>query len=411
MRRFTSLLIAGAGTLAAVGTVACSHTSANSAAQLSGMPPVAVRAVKATAADVPLMAAAIGNVEAISSVDVKARVTAPVLKVQFAEGENVNRGQLLFELDPELYRRQIAEIEADIAKDVAAEKQSQANIEKDQANQKNLDTVAQRSNALLKQGIFSHEQTDQAVANADAGKASLQADVAALQSARAAEQADRARLAQTQLSLSYCKIYAPISGRAGAIQIKAGNLAKENDTTLVTLLQISPIYVTFSVPENLLPEVRKYNAQRPLEIVAIAADGSKSSGTLRFIDNSVDATTGTIKLKAQFPNAAHTLWPGQFVNVEAQLQVERGRVVVPSRAVQNGPQGKYVWVVNPGDQTAAMRTVQVLRNYSSPKTGSVEEAVIGDGLQAGETVVSEGQMRLAPGAHVRLLNPDAASAG
>jgi multidrug efflux system membrane fusion protein len=374
------------------------------------MPPaVAVRAVPAVATDVPLEVAGIGNVEAMASVDVKSRITAPVLRVNFTEGQDVRQGELLFELDPETYHRQISEIEANIAKDVANEKQSDANIAKDEATLKNAQSVAQRGQELLKQGIFSKEQTDQVVSTADAAKASLDADRAALDSANASEKADRARLEQTKLLLDYTKIYAPIAGRAGAIQVKQGNLAKENDTTLVTILQTTPIYVSFSIPEDLLPEVRKYNAAGgSLAVTAVSADGSENAGTLKFIDNAVDTTTGPIKLKAVFDNPQRALWPGQFVNVRARLSLEHNRVLIPSRTVQTGPDGKYVWVVNPSDSTAAMRAIQVNRNYTPP--GGAEQAVITSGLQAGEKVVSEGQLRLAPGAHVRLLDPNTAPA-
>jgi multidrug efflux system membrane fusion protein len=365
------------------------------------MPPVAVRAVTAIASAVPLDIVGIGNVEAITSVDVKSRITAPVLRVNFQEGQNVHQGELLFELDPEVYNRQITELEANVAKDVANEKQSEANIEKDQATLKNAQAIAERGKQLLKQGIFSREQTDQVVSTADAAKASLDADVAGLESAKAAQGADKARLAQMKLSLSFTKIYAPISGRAGAVQVKAGNLAKENDAALVTLLQISPIYVAFSLPENLLPQVRKYNTGHGLAVAATLSDGTTATGTLTFIDNTVDTTTGTIKLKASFDNSQQKLWPGQFVNVRARLETEQDRILVPSQTIQNGPQGKYVWVMNPSDNTAVMRPVDVARNYSPP--GQTEQAVISTGLKAGEMVVSEGQMRLAPGAHVRLL--------
>ena len=395
----------------ALSAISCSRGGVGAASpSATGAPPaVAVRAVPAVSADVPLEAAAIGNVEAMASVDVKSRITAPVLRVNFTEGDDVRQGQLLFELDPETYHRQISEIEANIAKDVANEKQSTANIAKDEATLKNAQSVAQRGQELLKEGIFSKEQTDQVVSTADAAKASLDADRAALDSANAAEKADRARLDQTKLLLDYTKIYAPISGRAGAIQIKQGNLAKENDTTLVTILQTTPIYVSFSVPEDLLPEVRKYNASSgSLAVTAVAADGTQTTGTLKFIDNSVDTTTGTIKLKAVFDNPQRALWPGQFVNVRARLSLEHDRVLVPSRTIQTGPDGKYVWVVNPSDATAAMRPVQVDRNYTPP--GGVEQAVITSGLQSGEKVVSEGQLRLAPGAHVRLLDPSATPA-
>jgi multidrug efflux system membrane fusion protein len=352
------------------------------------------------ASDVPLEVSSIGAVEAVSTVEVKSRVTGPILRVLFQEGQDVREGDVLFELDQEPILRQIAEIEANLARDMANEKQAKANIAKDQATLRNARAVADRGTQLAKEGIFSREQTEQVVTAADSAKASLEADEAALESAQAAIKADRAKLEQTRLQLSYTKIRSPISGRTGSIPVKAGNLARENDTTLVTVLQVTPVYVSFSVPEYLLADVRRYNAAHPLLVSAITADGVTSSGTLKFIDSSVDATTGTIKLKASFENGARKLWPGQFVNVRAQLGVERERIIVPARTVQTGPRGKYVWVKK-ADASVEMRDVQVLRNYTTP--GGIEHAVIGSGLNSGETVISEGQMRLRPGARVRLL--------
>ena len=365
------------------------------------MPAIPVRAVQAIASDVPLTVSAVGNVEAIATVDVKSRVAGQVLRVAFGEGQNVQKGQLLFEIDPEPLRRQMAEYRANIAKDAALEQQARANVVKDQAMLKQTRSAADRGLQLSKEGIFSREQTEQVVATADSSQASLTADQAAVESALASSAADKAKLAETQLQLDYTKITAPISGRAGAIAVKAGNLIKDNDAALVTLLQIAPINISFGVPELLLPEVQKYNRSRPL-LVNASSDGENGvTGALRFIDSSVDSTTGTIKLKAEFQNADHALWPGQFVNVEARLNLEHNRITIPSRTIQTGPQGKYVWVLNSGDNTVTMRPVQVLRNYTPAKAD--EEAVIGTGLQPGEMVISEGQMRLAPGAKVRLL--------
>jgi membrane fusion protein, multidrug efflux system len=374
------------------------------AAMMMMMQPVPVRAVAAVAKDVPLEVAGVGNVEAVATVDVKSRVAGQVLRVDFQEGQDVKQGQLLFEIDPEPLLRQIAQIQADLAKDSALEQQARANVVKDEAMLKQSRAQAQRGLALSKEGIFSREQTEQVVATADSAQASLDADRAAVESSVASLKADRARLEQTNLQLSYTKITAPITGRAGAIAVKAGNLVKDNDTALVTILQVSPIYVSFGVPEQLLPEVRKYSSGHPIVIEA-STDGQKTvTGTLRFIDSSVDTTTGMIRLKALFDNPDRVLWPGQFVNVEARLRLEHNRIVVPSRTVQTGPQGKYVWVMNQSNATVAMRPVQVLRNYHPPKES--EEAVIGNGLEAGEMVISEGQMRLAPGAKVRLLKSD-----
>lgn len=390
---------------AALASLSCGKKqAAPNAMAMMMMQAIPVRAVAASQVDVPLEVKAVGNVEAITTVEVKSRVAGQVLRVAFQEGQNVTAGQLLFEIDPEPLKRQIAQTQADIAKDVALEQQARANITKDQAQIKQTQAAAERGLQLSKEGIFSKEQTEQVVATNDTAQAALDADKAAVESASAALRADRARLAQTELQLGYTKITAPITGRAGAISIKAGNLVKDNDMALVTLLEMSPIYVSFGVPEQLLPEVRKYNATHPLEVHASAGDAAPETGTLRFIDSSVDTSTGTIKLKAQFNNRAQKLWPGQFVNVQARLQLERGRIVVPSRTIQTGPQGKYVWVMNPGTSTVAMRPVDVLRIYQVPESG--EQSVIGKGLHAGEMVISEGQLRLMPGAKVQLLKPE-----
>jgi membrane fusion protein, multidrug efflux system len=366
---------------------------------MQNMPPPMVKTALAVTKDVPLNIRAVGSVEAIASVEVKSRVAGQVLRVAFQEGQNVSKGQLLFEIDPQPLQEQISQIRAELVKDRALEQQARANVAKDEATLKQYRSAADRGLALSKEGIFSREQTEQVVASADAGQASLEADRAAVASATAAIQADEARLSQTQLQLGYTKIMAPISGRAGAVAIKAGNLVKDNDVALVTLLQMSPIYVGFGIPEQILPEVRKYQRQRPLVVYASPEAEQDVSGTLKFIDNTVDTATGTIRLKAEFSNKEQTLWPGQFVNVRAQLNVEKGRVVVPTRAVQTGPDGKYVWVVAAQQNTVAMRPVQVLRSYDDEAMG--EATVIGSGLSAGETVVAEGQMRVAPGMKVQ----------
>jgi multidrug efflux system membrane fusion protein len=391
-------------------SVSCSRDGSTPTAAAAGgaQPPQAVRALPASLADVPLEIAAIGNVEASSTVEVKARVTAPVVKVHFAEGQDVRAGQLLFELDPEPFQRQIGEIEANIARDAALAKQAVANIAREEATWKNLATVAESSRKLNREGILSQTQTDQAIANADSAKASLEAAKAAVESARAAEKADRARLHETQLSLEYTKVLAPISGRAGVISAKTGNLARQHDNTLVTLLQNTPVHVTFSVPENLLPEIRKrHGAGSQLNVTAVTADGHTSTGKLDFIDSAVDSTTGGIKLKGVFANADRSLWPGQFVNVKILLNLEQGRVVIPSQATQTGPNGKYVWVLDPATSAVSMRTITISRNVTMPEKG--ELAVVTSGLQAGENVITEGQKRLNNGTKVRLLQQPAAA--
>ena len=400
----TSILLFALVCVALLAACGGKKQNANAAFMMM-MQTAPVRAVAAVATDVPLDVSAVGNVEAMASVDVKSRVAGQILRVDFEEGQNVERGQLLFEIDPEPLERQIAETQADLAKDAALEQQARANVAKDQATLRQTAAAANRGLELQKEGIFSREQTEQVVATNESTQASLEADQAAVESAAASAKADRARLSQTQLQLTYTKITAPITGRAGAINVKAGNLIKDNDAALVTLLQMSPIYVSFGLPEQLLPEIRKYNEAHPLLIQAATGNGQgEATGTLRFIDNTVDTTTGTIKIKAEFANAQRTLWPGEFVNVQARLNLEHNRVVVPSRTVQTGPQGKYVWVMDAANNTVAMRPVQVLRNYTPPK--AIEQAVIGTGLQPGEMVISEGQMRLAPGMKVRVLKTE-----
>ncbi len=398
-----SLLTIVCALASALLLVSCNKTQPGNAAMMMMMQAAPVRAVAAVAEDVPLDTSAVGTVEAISSVDVKSRVAGQILRVDFQEGQNVERGQLLFEIDPEPLQRQIAELQADVAKDVALEQQARANVKKDQANIQQTGASAQRASELAREGIFSKEQTEQVVSTNEQAQAALTADQAAVESAVASNKADGARLAQTELQLNYTKITAPISGRVGAIAIKAGNLIKDNDAALVTILEISPIYVTFGLPEQLLDDVRKFNQQRPLVIRASPDKDNTLTGELKFIDNTVDSSTGTIKLKAEFQNQNRLLWPGQFVNVQAQLDVEHNRVTVPTQAVQTGPQGKYVWLMNKADQTVGIRPVQVLRSFT-PGKGS-ELAVIGSGLNAGDMVISEGQMRLAPGMKVRLLQP------
>jgi len=369
------------------------------AGKMLGMPPAAVRVVSAVSRDVPLEINSIGNVESITSVDVKSRLAGEVARVAFGEGQDVKAGELLFEIDPQPLERQIAELDANVARDVAQEKQALANVAKDEAQVRSDQAKADRGLKLAKEGIFSKEQTETVVSTAESSRANLDADRAAVESARATQKADEAKLAETKLQLTYTEIRAPISGRAGAILVKAGNLVKDNDTTLVTLLETSPIYVSFSIPEQLLPEVRKYNSERPLEVEALTADKEVVKGVLKFIDNSVDMTTGTIKLKAAFENQTRKLWPGQFVNVRSRLEVEPNRVVVPARTIQSGPQGKYLWVMN-ADTSVAMRPVQVSRTYTQD---GADYSVIGHGLAAGETVISEGQLMLVPGARVRVL--------
>ncbi len=363
-------------------------------------PPTAVRIVTARTMDVPLELSAIGTVEAESTVEVKSRVAGQVRSIHFQEGQDVTRGQLLFLIDPDPLNAQIAEIEANLARDSALAKQARATVLKDEAQLKTARSQAGRSAQLSREGIISKEQTETANTAADTSAGVLAADQAAIESADAATKADTARLNATRLQLSYTRITAPIAGRAGAVLVRPGNLVKENDVSMVTLLLVSPVFVTFSVPEQFLQEIRRNQAGRPLAVDAKSPGGGHATGVLRFLDSAVDATTGTIKLKAEFPNRERQLWPGSFANVRATLKNETDRIVVLSKAVQTGPSGKYVWVLD-AKEAAAMRPITVDRGYIAPD--GLEYSVIAKGLAASERVVSDGQMRLMPGATVRIL--------
>jgi multidrug efflux system membrane fusion protein len=353
-----------------------------------------VRTADVTRQDVPLEIRAIGNVEAYSSVSVKSRVAGQLLRVHVRDGQNVQRDQLLFEIDPLPFEEQLRQIEANLARDRALEKQAEASIVRSKAQSQQARAQSDRYERLRKEGITSSEQADQFRAAAEAAEAGLSADVSAVDSARAAIRADEARLSEAKLQLSYTKIAAPINGRIGAVLIKEGNLIKENDTvSLVNILQIMPVYVSFAVPERWLDQVRIQMRGRKLSVTAVG-EGSQQSvtGVLDFIDNTVDPTTGTIRMKATFANQGSVLWPGQFATVTMTLDTERQVLVVPIQAVQNRQEGQYVWVVKPNN-TAELRPVGVARTHR-------DVAVIAKGVETGEKVITEGQLRVTPGANV-----------
>lgn len=361
-------------------------------------PAAPVRIAKVSRADLPYEIQAIGTVEAYSSVDVKSRVDGQIVRVHVADGEEIRAGQLLFELDPVPFLEAVRLAEANVARDLAAEKQAQANVARDAAQARTARAQAERYKALEAQGIVAREITDQMQAAAEAAEASLAANQAAVESARAALRADEARLAQARLDLSYTKIHAPISGRAGFVQVKEGNLVKENDTVaLVSILRVRPVFVTFAVPEQALVEIRAHGDMRalPVEVEPAGQPHPPVAGRLDSFDNAIDSTTGTIKLKAVFPNADLRLWPGQFVNTRLRLRVDEQAVVAPSQAVQNGPHGTFAWVVR-ADGTVEPRTIDVAREHG-------EQSLIAAGLTEGDTVVTEGHLRLREGAAVEVL--------
>jgi membrane fusion protein, multidrug efflux system len=359
---------------------------------------IPVRAIRAVSADIPLEIAAVGNVEAVDNVEVKSRVAGEIKRVAFTEGQNVARGQLLFGIDREAFQRQAMEEQANVERDTAMEQEARAVVARDAAADKQSHSEADVARQLGALGVISGQRVNQLVTTSDTAQASLHADQAAVAAAAGTTRADRARLAETQLQLHFTDVLAPISGRAGAVMVKAGGMVRDNDTTLVTLLQLAPIYVTFGIPEQSLSEVRRLNSAGQLIVKASADAKTDAEGRLAFIDNAVNPTTGTIRLKAAFPNADHTLWPGQFVSVRLRLGLETGRTVVPESSIQEGLDGKYVWLIRSG--VASIASVAVTRTYRPP-TGP-EQAIIGSGIKAGDMVVTEGQLRLTAGASVAL---------
>jgi multidrug efflux system membrane fusion protein len=328
---------------------------------------------------VPFNVMTIGTAEAVSTVDVRPQVTGQLLTVEFTEGQDVTQGQLLFTIDPRPFQ--------------VALKQAEAARDKDQTSFKNAEAIRNRNIELSKSGLVARADLETSISNANVVQAAVDVDNAAIDNAK--------------LQLQYTKIVAPVSGRTGVLAVHQGSLVRTSDTApMVTINQLAPIRVVFSVPGPYLAQIRAGQARAPLTTTAQSgADGAiTSTGTVTFIDNAADPMTGTIKLKATFPNGDHRLWPGDLVQVTLQLSVDAHAVVVPAMAVQNGQQGQYVYVVG-ADRTASVRPVKVARTNG-------DDAVIADGLRVGEEVVTDGQLRLTPGARVSMKPPTApASAG
>jgi multidrug efflux system membrane fusion protein len=356
--------------LAALVSVVFLAASCGAKDKKSAAPPgIPVTAGVVEKKDVPLEAVAVGHVDPFSTVAVRTRVGGEVTSVGFREGQDVKGGDLLFEIDRRPYQAALSEAEA--------------NVERDRARAREADENLKRYAELVKKDYVTQEQFSQATANADALKATVKADDAAVETAR--------------LNVSYCRITAPISGRTGGLLVHSGNMIKANDDrALVVINQVEPIYVTFALPEAVLADVKRRAAAGVLNVSALPNGPglTPSEGTLSFIDNTVDTTTGTISLKATFPNHDRALWPGQFTNVSLTLATEANAVVAPTPAVQAGQQGSYVYVIKP-DDTVEARTVVVRRTWQ-------QWSVIDKGLSPGERVVTDGQLRLAPGAKVAI---------
>ena len=321
--------------------------------------------------DVPAQLQAIGNVEPYSTVSVKSQVEGQLGKVYFEEGDEVKKGELIFLVDSRPFE--------------ASLKQAQANMERNLAQMKKAQSDTRRYAELLKKGIVSEAEYDQYRSSYETFKATVNADAAAVEKAK--------------LQLEYCYIRSPIDGRIGRLMVNPGNIVEGNQTILAVINQIKPIYVTFSVPEQKLSEIRKYMSaagKLKVEVIPSAENDNPVSGELTFLNNQVDATTGTILLKALFPNEDEFLWPGKFVNIALLLTTLKNAVVIPSEAVQTGQEGEYVFVVKP-DLTVESRPVTVGSRLA-------QHVVIAEGLRLQEKVVTSGQFDLAPGVKVEIKN-------
>jgi len=357
---------------------------------------VPVEVAKVTLKNVPVDISVVGNVEAYSVVTIRAQTGGMLTSVNFQEGDYVKKDAVLFQIDRKPLEGQMKSAVANLQKSTALELQAEANLNRDTANAKYAREQTDRYLKGVEQGIFAKEQGEQLKSNADSLAQLLEADKAAINSAKAQMEADQSAINNLNIQLAYTIVPAPMDGRTGNISQKAGNIITAGTTDLAVINQVEPIYVTFSVPEAKLADVKRYSDNGKLAVMARAQDGTGDieQGELSFIDNSVDTSTGTIKLKGTFQNKAHKLWPGQFVNVVLRLTMRNNAVVVPNQAVQTGQDGTYVYVV--GED----RTVTVVPIKTGPRID--QDMVIEQGLQGGETVVTEGQLRLQPGSKVQI---------
>jgi len=422
MRRLLAALALG---LAPVVFAACSDR-AGSQPRPAAAPAVPVGVATVEQKTVPVQVTAVGNVQAYTTVSIKSQVAGQIVKVHFTEGQEVTQGQLLFTIDPRPMQASVRQWEANVAKDQAALRsaeaalnqrraevtQALANLDRDLANLEMARVQEERYRTLADKGLIAREQYDQMRTSFATTQATVQANRAAVENARAAASAaeamvENARAAvkvneamvdTARLQLAYTTIKAPMDGRTGNLLVQGGNVLKGNDDNpLVVIAQVRPIYVSFAVPERYVDEIKKYRAQGPLKVEALLDGGQRTVvGAVTFMNNTVDPTTGTIQLKATFANTDNALWPGQFVDVALTLTSEDA-VLIPTQALQNGQAGTFVFVVKP-DLTVESRVVKVGRRLA-------RELTIEQGLKAGERVVTNGQLRLVPGARVD-VKPD-----
>jgi membrane fusion protein, multidrug efflux system len=365
---------------------------------------VPVVTTKVSQRDVPVEIAAIGNVEAFTTISVRSQVTGQLQQAFFREGDTVRKGSQLFAIDPRPFQAALQQAQANLARDRALLNQAEAQLARDAANAEYQQVTAERQESLVGRGIISKDAGQQSRSAAEATAATVKADKAAIESARAQLAAQQAMVDNAKLQLDYTNIMSPIDGRTGNLAVKVGNLVTANQTELMTIAQVEPAYVTFSVPAVHLPTIKQHMTGEKLSVVAVPQDASAqpATGVLAFVDNTVDVSTDTIKLKATFPNADGRLWPGQFARVTLRLATLPNAIVAPNQAVQTGQDGQFVFVVKP-DFTVDQRPITVGQRVN-------DDVVIDKGLKPGETIVTEGQLRLEAGTRVQ-DNQNASGAG
>lgn len=357
---------------------------------------VPVEMANVTQQDVPIQIKAIGNVEALTTIAVRSQVEGTLLRVGFVPGQEVKKGDLLFTIDSRVLQAALTQAEANLLKAMAATRQGQDIVARDQATANNSRTIVNRDARLIEAGVISREEYDNALSKLQADDATVRADQSSVANLLAAQKAEQAAVESARVELSYTTIRAPITGKTGNLAVTTGNLVRANDTTaMVTITQSAPIYVTFSVPEKDLIRIRQYSGSNgfAVQVIIPGDESNPGMGRLSLVDNTVDVTTGMVRLKATYQNDDRRLYPGQFVNVVLTLGTETQAIVIPSQAVQAGQDKSFVYVVK-ADATVEVRTVK-------PGTTIDNMTVIDEGLKPGEQVVTDGQLRLVPGSKVQ----------
>jgi membrane fusion protein, multidrug efflux system len=374
--RLAVLTAAAALVVGGVGFWTTRDRAAPVATDQDAAPAIPVTVGVVTARDVPVLLQGIGTVQAFNTIAIKSRVDGTIVAVDFTEGQEVEAGTRLFQIDPRPYQAALAQAKATKAKDTAQLESAQLDFE--------------RSSKLLSRGFQTQQTYDQQRATVGQLKAAIEGDQAQIETA--------------ELNLEYTNIRAPVSGRLGARLVDIGNLVRAGDATpLVMMTQVRPVFVTFTLPQQNFEDVRDRQVKEPLAVKAYTSDDTRelATGRLTLIDNAIDALTGTIRLKAQFENADERLWPGQFVNVRVVLDTRRAVPTVPAQAVQDGPDGPIIYVVG-ADDTVHRKAIEV---------AAVQDGVaaVTKGLTLGERVVVAGQFRLTEGARISAAPPGASA--